>query len=195
MQSYATADVGLIAYESREPGGSLGEGMIVDEGILLELVEPGTGNPVAAGEVGEVVVTSFNRDYPLIRFALGDLSAVLPGPSPCGRTNTRLKGWLGRADQSVKVRGMFVHPSQIAEIVRRHPEILRARLVVDRHDEQDRMTLHCEVRAAPPGLADTLAGTAREVTKLRAAVELREPGILPQDGRVIEDARRYGAGS
>jgi len=192
MQSYATAEVGLVAYESTA-GGVLCDGMIVDEGILLEIVEPGTGRPVADGEVGEVLVTRFNEDYPLIRFALGDLSATLAGPSPCGRTNTRIKGWLGRADQSAKVRGIFVHPSQIADIQRRHPEVLRARLVIDLENERDRMVLHCEVAAgAPAALKTALAATARDVTRLRTEVELRVPGSLPQDGRAIEDARGYG---
>ena len=195
MQSYATADAGLIAYESGDPSGAVCEGMILDEGVLLELVEPGTGRPVATGEIGEVVVTTFNREYPLIRFALGDLSAVLPAASPCGRTNTRIRGWLGRADQSVKVRGMFVHPSQIGAITARHPEIGRARLVVERHDGQDRMTLHCETAQAAPGLAAAVAATVRDITRLRAEVSLREAGALPQDGRLIEDARSYGSAS
>jgi phenylacetate-CoA ligase len=191
MQCYATADLGLLAYESRGPDGKVCDGMVVDEGILLEIVRPGTGDPVPAGEVGEVVVTTFNPDYPLIRFAPGDLSAVLPGASPCGRTNLRIRGWLGRADQTTKVKGMFVHPSQVAEVVRRHPEIGRARLVVDQADGQDRMTLHCEAEAPPPDLARTVVATLREVTKLRGEVELRRPGTLPNDGKVIEDARKY----
>jgi phenylacetate-CoA ligase len=191
LQCYATADLGLVAYESRGPDGKLCEGMVVDEGILLEIVRPGTGDPVAAGEVGEVVVTTFNPDYPLIRFATGDLSAVLPGASPCGRTNVRIRGWMGRADQTTKVKGMFVHPSQVAEVAKRHPEIRRARLVVDQAEGQDRMTLHCEVETAPPGLADALVASIREVTKLRGEVRLRAPGELPNDGKVIEDARKY----
>jgi phenylacetate-CoA ligase len=191
MQSYATADFGLIAYESRAPGGAVCDGMVVDEGVLLEIVAPGTSDPVAEGEVGEVVVTNFNRDYPLIRFALGDLSAVLQGPSPCGRTNTRIRGWLGRADQSVKVRGMFVHPSQVGDILRRHPEIKRARLIVDAVDGHDRMTLHCEAEPAAPELAEAIVATVREITKLRGGVNVVSPGALPEDGRVIEDARKY----
>jgi phenylacetate-CoA ligase len=191
MQSYATADLGLIAYESRGPDGGVCEGMVVDEGVIVEIVRPGTGDPVAPGEVGEVVVTSFNADYPLIRFATGDLSALLPGPSPCGRTGPRIRGWMGRADQTTKVKGMFVQPAQIADIVRRHREIGRARLVVDNPEGQDRMTLHCEVGGAPEGLAQAIAATIREVTKLRGEVVLRAPGELPNDGKVIEDARKY----
>jgi phenylacetate-CoA ligase len=192
MQSYATADLGSIAYETRGPDGKVCEGMVVDEGVLLEIVRPGTGDPVsAAGEVGEVVVTSFNPDYPLIRFATGDLSAVLAGPSPCGRTNVRIKGWMGRADQATKVKGLFVQPAQVAEVLKRHPEIRRARLVVDQADGQDRMTLHCEVESAPAGLLDAVVATIRDVTKLRGEVTLRKPGELPNDGKVVEDARKY----
>jgi phenylacetate-CoA ligase len=191
MQCYATADLGLLSYESRGPDGKVCEGMIVDEGILLEIVRPGTGDPVADGEVGEVVVTSFNPDYPLIRFATGDLSAVLAGRSPCGRTNVRIKGWMGRADQTTKVKGMFVHPSQVAEVVKRHAEVKRARLIVDTADGQDRMTLHCEVDGTPAGLAKKIVAAIRDVTKLRGEVVLRLPGELPNDGRVIEDARKY----
>jgi len=160
--------------------------------VLLEIVRPGTGDPVPEGEVGEVVITTFNRDYPLIRFATGDLSAVLPGTSPCGRTNVRIRGWLGRADQSTKVRAMFVTPSQVNEIVRRHPEVSRARLVVEGEAGADRMTLVCEVREQPGGLAEALAGTIRDVTKLRGEVKLVAPGMLPNDGKVIEDLRKYG---
>lgn len=192
MQCYASADLGLIAYESRGPDGKVCDGMIVDEAIVLEVVRPGTGDPVPAGEVGEVVITSFNPDYPLIRFATGDLSAALAGGSPCGRTNTRIKGWMGRADQTTKVKGMFVHPSQVAEIVQRHPEIKRARLVVDQVEGQDRMTLHCEIAAAEHAMGEAIATTIRDVTKLRGEVEFREPGMLPNDGKVIEDARKYG---
>ena len=191
MQSYATADLGLIAYETRGPDGRVCDGMMVDEGILLEIVRPGTGNPVPAGEVGEVVVTTFNPDYPLIRFATGDLSAVLAAPSPCGRTNVRIKGWMGRADQATKVKGMFVQPAQVAAVLKRHPEIGRARLVVDQADGQDRMTLHCEVASAPAGLAEAVIATIRDVTKLRGEVTLRKPGELPNDGKVVEDARKY----
>jgi len=191
MQSYATADLGSIAYETRGPDGKVCEGMVVDEGVLLEIVRPGTGDPVPAGEVGEVVVTTFNPDYPLIRFATGDLSAVLAAPSPCGRTNVRIKGWMGRADQATKVKGMFVQPAQVAAVLKRHPEITRARLVVDQADGQDRMTLHCEVESAPAGLAEAVVATIRDVTKLRGEVTLRQPGELPNDGKVVEDARKY----
>ena len=186
MQCYATADVGLIAYESPAL-----EGMILDEGAIVEIVRPGTGDPVPEGEVGEVVVTPLNPDYPLVRFATGDLSAVLPGASPCGRTNTRIRGWMGRADQTTKVKGMFVHPSQIAEVVRRHGEIVRARLVVTSAGNQDVMTLRCESEADDPGLADAVAATVREVCKLRGEVEIVAPGSLANDGKVIEDARTY----
>jgi phenylacetate-CoA ligase len=190
-QCYASADVGLMAYESLMPDGSANEGMIVDEGLIIEIVRPGTGDPVPHGEVGEVVVTSFNRDYPLIRFATGDLSAVLAGVSPCGRTNTRIKGWMGRADQSTKVRAMFVTPGQVGEVVRRHPEITRARLVVDGESGQERMMLMCEVRSNPPGLAGAVVNSIRDVTKLRGEVEFVAPGSLPNDGKVIEDLRKY----
>jgi phenylacetate-CoA ligase len=191
MQCYATADLGLISYESLDPDGKVCDGMTVDENILLEIVRPGTGEPVATGEVGEIVVTTFNPDYPLIRFATGDLSAVLPGPAPCGRTNVRIRGWMGRADQTTKVKGMFVHPSQIAEITKRHAEVKRARLIVDSADGQDRMTLHCEVDGRPDGLAERIVATLRDVTKLRGEVTLRRPGELANDGKVIEDARKY----
>ena len=191
-QCYASADLGLIAYESLGADGTPNEGMILDEGLLLEIVRPGTGDPVAAGEVGEVVITSFNKDYPLIRFATGDLSAVLQGTSPCGRTNVRIKGWMGRADQSTKVRAMFVTPRQVNDIVRRHPEIARARLVVEGDAGNDRMTLKCEVAERPSGLSDTIIASIRDVTKLRGEVELVAPGSLPNDGKVIEDLRKYG---
>lgn len=191
QQIYATADLGQIAYESAAADGRLVEGMVLDEGVLLEIVRPGTGDPVPAGEVGEVVVTSFNPDYPLIRFATGDLSAVLPGPSPCGRTNVRIRGWMGRADQTTKVRAMFVTPRQVNEVQRRHPEVLRARLVVEGTTADDRMTLRCEVRERPSGLSEAIVASIREVTKLRSAVELLAPGSLPNDGKVIEDLRKY----
>jgi phenylacetate-CoA ligase len=191
MQCYATADLGLLSYESRGPDGAVCEGMVVDEGVLLEIVRPGTGDPVAEGEVGEVVVTSFNPDYPLVRFATGDLSAVLAGRSPCGRTNVRIKGWMGRADQTTKVKGMFVHPSQVADVVKRHSQIGRARLVVDSAEGQDRMTLHCEVDGAPAGLAEKVVATIRDITKLRGEVVLHKRGELPNDGKVIEDTRKY----
>ncbi len=189
LQCYASADLGLIAYESPAR-----EGLILDESILVEIVRPGTGDPVPDGEVGEVVVTTLNPDYPLIRFATGDLSAILAGQSPCGRTNRRIKGWMGRADQTTKVRGMFVHPHEVAEIVRRHPEILRARVVVS-HDAatSDVMTLHAEVRAGTdPAVAARIAETLHAVTNLRGAVALASPGGLPNDGKVIEDTRKVG---
>jgi phenylacetate-CoA ligase len=185
-QSYGTADLGLVAYET-----SARDGLVLDEDVLLEIVRPGTGDPVAPGEVGEVVVTTFNRDYPLVRFGTGDLSAVLPGPCPTGRTNARIKGWLGRADQTTKVRGMFVHPGQVAEIVRRHPAVRKARLVVTGAMADDRMRLDVEVEGQPEGLADRIAETIRDVTKLRGEVALCAPGSLANDGKVIEDARRY----
>lgn len=195
-QCYASADLGLIAYESPGPDGAV-EGMIVAEGIILELLRPGTGDPVAPGEVGEVVVTTFNRDYPLIRFATGDLSAELPGRSPCGRTNRRIKGWMGRADQTTKIKGMFVHPQQVAEVLKRHPEILKARLVVARDEtEADTMTLHCETTAVQESEAETAAAlvaavgeSLRAVTKLRGAVTFVAPGSLANDGKVIDDTR------
>ncbi|MSQ62536.1 MAG: phenylacetate--CoA ligase family protein [Betaproteobacteria bacterium] len=190
-QSYGTADLGSLAYESLVADGSVTEGMILDEGLLLEIVRPGTGDPLPAGEVGEVVITSFNRDYPLIRFGTGDLSAILPGESPCGRTNTRIRGWMGRADQSTKVRAMFVTPKQVNEIVRRHPEIAKARLVVEGESGNDRMTLKCEVTKRPAGLAEAVVASIRDLTKLRGEVVLVEAGSLPNDGKVIEDLRKY----
>ena len=190
-QCYASADLGLMAYESLMPDGTVNEGMILDEGLILEIVRPGTGDPVAAGEVGEIVITSFNPDYPLIRFGTGDLSAVLPGRSPCGRTNTRIRGWMGRADQSTKVRAMFVTPRQVEDVRRRHPEILRARLIVEGEAGNDRMTLSCEVSEKSPGLGEAIVASIREVTKLRGEVTLVDPGTLPNDGKVIEDKRKY----
>jgi phenylacetate-CoA ligase len=188
LQCYATADLGLIAYESGPD-----QGMIVDEQLIVEIVRPGTGDPVSEGEVGEVVVTTLNPDSPLIRFATGDLSAALPGQSPCGRTNSRLKGWMGRADQTTKVKGMFVHPGQIAEVVKRHPEVAKARLVVARAGENDAMTLRCEVAGGgDDALAGAIAATLQAVCKLKGAVALEAPGALPNDGKVIEDARDYG---
>jgi phenylacetate-CoA ligase len=184
FQCYATADLGVIAYES-----AAREGMIVNESLIVEIVRPGTGEPVPLGDVGEVVVTSFNPDYPMIRFATGDLSAVLLGPSPCGRTNMRIKGWLGRADQTTKVKGMFVHPGQVAEVAQRHPALGRARLVVTRVDEQDAMTLMVESASPTDDLAEDVAATLQSVTKLRGEVRLVEPGTLPNDGKVIADQR------
>lgn len=189
-QSYGTADLGLVAYETLAR-----EGLVVDESVILEIVRPGTGEPVPDGEVGEVVVTTLNPDYPLIRFGTGDLSAVLPGCCPTGRTNQRIRGWLGRADQSAKVRGMFVHPSQVAEIVRRHPEIGRARLVIEGEMADDRMTLHAEIAGGGgggEGWAEQAARTVREVTKLRGSVVICAPASLPNDGKVIDDRRRHG---
>jgi phenylacetate-CoA ligase len=186
LQCYATADLGLVAYESEAM-----EGMIVDEGVIVEIVRPGTGDPVPEGEVGEVVVTSFNRSYPMIRFGTGDLSAVLPGASPCGRTNTRIKGWMGRADQRTKVRGMFVTPEQVAEVVRRHPEIGRARLVVTSPDNRDTMTLRCAVAGGGEALVQSIAATLHSVTQLRGEVVLVTRDSLANDGKVIEDARTY----
>ena len=191
LQLYATADLGLLAYESAMPDGKVNEGMIVDESLILEIVRPGTGDPVPAGEVGEVVVTSFNADYPLTRFATGDLSAVLSGASPCGRTNTRIKGWMGRADQTTKVRAMFVTPKQVGEVLRRHTEVRKARLVVEGETGNDRMTLKCEVQQRPAGLAEAIVASIRDVTKLRGEVELVAPGTLPNDGKVIDDTRKY----
>jgi len=167
------------------------EGMIVDEGVMVEIVRPGTGEPVADGEVGEVVVTTFNPVYPLIRFATGDLSAVLAGPSPCGRTNMRIKGWMGRADQTTKVKGMFVHPSQVARVAARHPEILKPRLEVESRDNVDEMTLRCEVSAGTEALAAEIAATLQAVCKVRGRVVFAEPGELPNDGKVIADLRSY----
>ncbi|MSO85027.1 MAG: phenylacetate--CoA ligase family protein [Rhodospirillales bacterium] len=184
-QCYASADLGLIGYESEAR-----EGFIVEEGLIVEIVRPGTGDPVVPGEVGEVVATLFASEYPLIRFATGDLSAVLPGTSPCGRTGLRLKGWMGRADQTTKVRGMFVHPAQIADVLRRHPEIKKARLVVDQDDGKDAMTLLIEGENSPAGLGEKIAATIQAVCKLRGGVAFVAPGSLANDGRVIEDKRK-----
>lgn len=187
-QCYATADLGLIAYET-----AARDGLVLDEQVIVEIVRPGTGEPVPDGEVGEVVVTTLNPDYPLVRFGTGDLSAVLPGACPTGRSNVRMRGWLGRADQTTKVRGMFVHPSQLAELQRRHPEVRRTRLCVSGEMAQDRM--HLQVEVAAPGdtaLAQRLADTLRDLTKLRGEVELCAPGSLPNDGKVIVDERRVG---
>jgi phenylacetate-CoA ligase len=185
-QCYGTADLGLIAYET-----AAREGLVLDEGVIVEIVRPGTGDPVPEGEVGELVVTTLNTDYPLIRFGTGDLSAVLPGPCPTGRTNTRIKGWMGRADQTTKVRGMFVHPGQVAAVAKRFPQVLRARLVVSGEMASDQMVLQVETAETAEGLALQLADTLREVTKLRGEVQMVAPGSLPNDGKVIEDARSY----
>jgi phenylacetate-CoA ligase len=189
LQCYGTADIGIISYETTSPQGEVCEGMTVDEGIILELVMPGTGEPVPPGEVGEVVVTTLTPEYPLIRFATGDLSALLPGPSPCGRTNHRIKGWLGRADQTTKVRGMFVHPEQVAEVVRRHKSIIRARLVVERPRSADEMTLLAEI-GEPAEKLEQIAETLQSVTKLRGAVSRVAEGSLPPGGKLIEDRRQ-----
>jgi phenylacetate-CoA ligase len=191
-QCYATADLGLIAYETESR-----EGLVLDEGVIVEIVRPGTGDLVPDGEVGELVVTTLTPDYPLIRFGTGDLSAVLPGTCPTGRTNARIKGWMGRADQTVKIRGMFVHPSQVADIARRFPEVVKARLVVSGEMANDSMTLQVEATGASASgtdhsaLGQRIGDVIRDVTKLRGAVELFSPGSLPNDGKVIEDARSY----
>ena len=186
QQCYATADLGAIAYES-----SAQQGLIIDEGVYVEIVRPGSGDPVDEGEVGEVVVTSLNPDYPLIRFATGDLSAIMPGSSPCGRTNKRIQGWMGRADQTAKVRGMFIHPEQIDKLVKRHPEIIRARLIIEWIDESDAIKLQCETTSADESLQTALIDSIRQICKLRSEVELLEPGSLPNDGKVIDDIRVY----
>ncbi len=189
FQVYASADLGLIAYET-----DARDGMVLDEELVLEIVRPGTGDPVAEGEVGEVVITSFNPDYPLIRFGTGDLSAILPGASACGRTNARIRGWLGRADQTTKVKGMFVHPEQVEAVRRRHPGVSRVRLVVSNPDGNDLMTLHCESEGEggnDAALVQAVAESIRDITKLRGEVRLVAPGSLANDGKVIEDARKY----
>ena len=185
-QCYGTADLGLIAYET-----AAREGLVMDENVIVEIVRPGTGDPVPEGEVGELVITTLNTDYPLIRFGTGDLSAILPGTCPTGRTNTRIKGWMGRADQTTKVRGLFVHPGQVALITSRFPQVLRARLVVRGEMANDQMVLQVETTETTGGLAPRLQDAIREVTKLRGEVELVAPGTLPNDGKVIEDARSY----
>jgi phenylacetate-CoA ligase len=185
-QCYATADIGLIAYETQAR-----EGLVLDEGVLVEIVRPGTGDPIPDGEVGELVITTFNPDYPLIRFGTGDLSAVLPGPCPTGRTHTRIKGWMGRADQTTKIRGMFVHPGQVQTVTKRFPAIVKARLVVTGEMANDQMSLHVECPHLDDALRHDLETAVREVTKLRAAIVHQAPGSLPNDGKVIEDARSY----
>jgi phenylacetate-CoA ligase len=185
-QAYGTADLGLVAYETEAR-----EGLVLNEDTILEIVRPGTGDPLPDGEVGEVVVTTFNADYPLVRFATGDLSAVLAGRSPCGRTNVRIKGWMGRADQTTKVRGLFVHPHQVAEVLRRHG-LARGRLVVGNEAGEDRMTLRVESAGTQDAaLAGAIESTLRDLVKLRGAVQFVSPGTLPNDGKVIEDARAY----
>ncbi|MDG4649407.1 phenylacetate--CoA ligase family protein [Roseibacterium sp. SDUM158017] len=183
LQCYATADLGNIAYESPAM-----EGMIVDEGVIVEIVRPGTGDPVPEGEVGEVVVTTLNPDYPLIRFATGDLSAVLPGQSPCGRTNMRIKGWMGRADQTTKIKGMFVRPEQVAEFTARHPEVSKARVIASREGEMDVMTVQVEAHGADEA---ALAESVASVLKMKGRIEIVAPGSLPNDGKVIDDRRIY----
>jgi phenylacetate-CoA ligase len=185
-QCFATADIGLIAYET-----SAREGLVLDEGVIVEIVRPGTGDPVPEGEVGELVVTALNPLYPLIRFGTGDLTAVLPGQCPTGRTNTRIKGWMGRADQTTKIRGMFVHPGQVAEVVKRFPEVARARLVVSGEMANDQMVLKVETAQASDAMQEKIAAAMRDVTKLRSDVQLLQVGSLPNDGKVIEDARSY----
>ncbi|HEY7245625.1 MAG TPA: AMP-binding protein [Xanthobacteraceae bacterium] len=187
LQCYAIAELGVIAYES-----AAREGMILNENLILEIVRPDTGEPLAPGEVGEVVVTSFNGDYPMIRLATGDLSAAMPGVSPCGRTNMRIAGWMGRADQTTKIKGMFVHPQQVAEVAKRHPDLGRLRLVVTRSNEQDMMTLMAETPAPAEALRRAVAATLNAVTKLRGEVQLAAPGSLPNDGKVIADDRPLG---
>jgi phenylacetate-CoA ligase len=187
MQCYAAAETGVIAYET-----PAGDGMVVNENLVIEIVRPGTGEPVPDGEVGEVVVTTFNPDYPMIRLATGDLSAVMAGRSPCGRTNTRIRGWMGRGDQTTKVKGMFVRPEQIAELARRHPELGRVRLKVTRAQEQDVMTILAESAAPSPALSEAVGATLAAVTKMRGGVELVAPGSLPNDGKVIADERPVG---
>lgn len=185
-QCYATADLGLIAYET-----SARQGLIIDEGVIVEIVRPGTGEPVPDGEVGELVVTTLNPDYPLIRFGTGDLSAILPGHCPTGRTNHRIKGWMGRADQTTKVRGMFVHPSQVADVIKRFPQAHKARLIVSGEMANDTMTLLVESLETAAGFAQQISDAVRDITKLRADIQLVTPGSLPNDGKVIEDARSY----
>ncbi|TDE36054.1 phenylacetate--CoA ligase family protein [Antarcticimicrobium sediminis] len=184
LQSYATADLGNIAYESAAM-----DGMIVDEKVIVEIVTPGTGTPVAPGEVGEVVVTTLNPDYPLVRFATGDLSAVLPGQSPCGRTNMRIKGWMGRADQTTKIKGMFVRPEQVAQLVEKHAEIIKARVIATRDGEMDAMTVQIEAESGGDG--GTYSASVADLLKLKGKIEVVAPGTLPKDGLVIEDQRKY----
>lgn len=188
LQCYATAECGVIAFETVDTGGKPNPGMVLNEDIIVEIVTPGTGDPVTEGEVGEVVVTTFNAAYPLIRLGTGDMSATMPGSSPCGRTNTRIRGWLGRADQRTKIKGMFVDPKQVAEIIKRHPEVRKAKLVVSREGDQDVMTLRAEAAGID---GNAIGKTLREITKLGGSVELVAPGSLPNDGLVIADERDY----
>jgi len=186
LQNYATADLDNIAYESQAQ-----EGMIIDEGVIVEIVTPGTGNPVAQGEVGEVIVTTLNPDYPLIRFATGDLSAVMSGVSPCGRTNMRIKGWMGRADQTTKIKGMFMRPEQVADFVAKHDEVSRARVVASRDGEMDVMTVLVESAADNADAADAYRASIADTLKLKGRIEIVAVGSLPNDGLVIEDQRKY----
>lgn len=195
QQCYATADLGVISYESRTGEGELVDGMVINESHLVEIVRPGTGDPVPDGEVGEVVVTTLNPDYPLIRFATGDLSAILPGNSPCGRSNRRIKGWMGRADQTTKIKGMFVHPEQLDRVVKAHPEVIRARIVVTREGESDVMKVHCETENQGEGLAEAIASSVQSFCKLRGEIVLQSPGELPNDGKVIDDQRDFEGAS
>jgi phenylacetate-CoA ligase len=190
LQGYGTADLGSIAYESAGPDGTV-DGMMVDEGVIVEIVRPGTGDPVADGEVGEVLVTTLNPDYPLIRFATGDMSAVLAGPSPCGRTNMRIKGWMGRADQTAKIKGMFVRPEQVADLAARHPEIIRARVIATRARERDILTVRIETHETSAPFLVAVEASVQATLKMRGSVEPVAPGSLPNDGKVIEDARSY----
>ncbi|MEO1292159.1 MAG: AMP-binding protein [Pseudomonadota bacterium] len=191
LQCYGTADLGLVSYETRSGDGSIVPGMVVDEGVIVEIVRPGTSDPVTEGEVGEVVVTTLNPDYPLLRFATGDLSAVLAGQSPCGRTNMRIKGWMGRADQRTKIKGMFVDPMQVDAVVKRHPEIARARVTVVRVGDQDAFSVQAEASSQDPALATAVAASVVESFKLKGPVELVPLGTLPNDGKVIDDQRDY----
>jgi len=191
MQCYATAEFGVIAYETSADGETALPGMVVGEDLIVEIVRPGTGDPVPDGEVGELVVTCLNPGYPLLRLGTGDLSAIMSDPSPCGRTGTRIAGWMGRADQRTKIKGMFVDPRQVSEILTRHPEIARARLVVTRRGEQDAMRLEVEPASAEAPDTETLSASLREITKLGGEVRLVTPGTLPNDGKVISDERDY----
>ncbi len=192
LQTYGTADIGNIAYETMS-NESVNPGMIIDENLIIEIVRPGTGDPLPTGEVGEVVITSFNKDYPLIRFATGDMSSILSGISPCGRTNVRIKGWLGRADQTTKVRGMFIHPSQVAQIIKQNPFIIKAKFIITGEMSQDKMTMYCEVSDTQKNnnQSEMIKKSIREITKLRSSVTLIKKGALPNDGIVIEDKRSY----